>query len=67
MQSKFGHQCISAPSKSGNMKQMNWGPFVCLSSGMKTILRKSRSFVTEKIPKIAKDEWNPRFRGRFKL
>lgn len=44
---------------------MKWSPFVCLDAGMKTVLRKSRAFVTKKIPKIAKEEWNPRLRGNL--
>lgn len=46
------------------MIQMKWKPVVCLYSGMKAVLLKSRKFVIEKIPKIAKDEWNPRLRGK---
>lgn len=51
-----------------NTNNMNWSSVVCLfkdfNSGMRNVIRKSRSFITEKIPKVAKEEWNSRLRGK---
>lgn len=45
---------------------MKWQPFLCLSGLMVSAFRKLRSFITKKIPAIAKEEWNPRLRGKTK-
>lgn len=44
---------------------MKWRQFFCLHTLMKSILRNTWTFITKKIPKIAKEEWNPRLRGKL--